>query len=150
MGGGFTGIEVAAELIGRLTRLARKAGAEEPARVILVDRGVIASSLGAAPRPTILKALAALGVECRDAVEIDRIEEDAVVLAVPPRGSERIPCRTVVAATGMRASRLTLDSAATSTASAGCRSIATCASPVTPPASPAMSPERWSIRRTRR
>jgi NADH:ubiquinone reductase (H+-translocating) len=109
IGGGFTGIEVASELIGRLSRLARAAGAEEPARAILIDRGAIAATLGAAPRPTILAALAALGVECREGVEIDRMHEDSVVLAVPPRGSERIFCRTVVAAAGMRASRLTLD-----------------------------------------
>ena len=109
VGGGFTGIEVASELIGRLSRLARAAGAEEPARVILIDRGAVAATLGAAPRPTILAALAALGVECREAVEIDRMHEDSVVLAVPPRGSERIFCRTVVAAAGMRASRLTFD-----------------------------------------
>jgi NADH dehydrogenase len=109
VGGGFTGIEVAAELIGRLSRLARAAGAAEPARVILIDRGAIAATLGAAPRPTILAALAALGVECREAVDLDRIDEDSVLLAVPPRGSERIFCRTIVAAAGMRASRLTFD-----------------------------------------
>lgn len=108
VGGGFTGIEVASELIGRLSRLAEAASAAKPARVILIDRGAIAATLGAAPRPTILRALAALGIECRDGVEIDRMYEDSVVLAVPPRGSERIFCRTVVATAGMRASRLTL------------------------------------------
>jgi NADH dehydrogenase len=109
VGGGFTGIEVASELIGRLSQLVRAAGAKDPARVILIDRGAIAATLGAAPRPAILRALSALGVECRDGVEIDRMYEDSVVLALSPRGSERIFCRTVVATAGMRASRLTFN-----------------------------------------
>ncbi|MFO1129666.1 MAG: FAD-dependent oxidoreductase [Rhodospirillales bacterium] len=109
IGGGFTGIEVASELIGRLRRLARDAGSDTPARVILVDRGAIAATLGATPRPTILAALTAQGIEWREQVEIDRIYADSVVLAVPPRGSERLFCATLVATAGLRASRLTFD-----------------------------------------
>ncbi|MFO1152839.1 MAG: FAD-dependent oxidoreductase [Rhodospirillales bacterium] len=109
VGGGFTGIEVATELMGRLARLARDAGADEPPRVILIDRGAIGATLGTLPRPTIRAALTALGIECREEVEVDRVYDDSLVLAVPPRGSERIHCRTVVATAGMRASRLTLN-----------------------------------------
>jgi NADH dehydrogenase len=100
IGGGFTGIEVAAELIGRLAALAVPAGGR--ARVFLVDHGTIAGSLGPAPQPVITAALAELGVECRPATGVDRIEAAAVTLS----SGERIACRTVVAAAGMRASRL--------------------------------------------
>lgn len=104
IGGGFTGIEAAAELIGRLGAVAARAGAREAAaKVLLVDHGAIAGSLGAAPQPQIQAALAALGVEMRPETAIDSVAPDRVTLA----SGEHIPCRTVIAAAGMRASPLT-------------------------------------------
>lgn len=102
IGGGFTGIEVAAELIGRLAAAATAAGGGDRARVLLVDHGAIAGSLGETPRPKILAALTALGIEMRPATEVVRVTRDRVFLA----SGEAIACRTVVAAAGMRASGL--------------------------------------------
>lgn len=64
VGAGFTGIEVATELVGRLQALAGPAHGE--VRVILVQGGDrIGPSLGPGPRPVITAALQKLGVEVR-------------------------------------------------------------------------------------
>jgi NADH dehydrogenase, FAD-containing subunit len=102
IGGGFTGIEVASELIGRMRQRAAAFDDGGAARVVLVDHGAVGASLGTAPQPKIREALAALGVECREQAGVAAIAPDAVVLA----SGERIQARTVVATTGMRASPL--------------------------------------------
>lgn len=102
IGGGFTGIEVASELIGRMRAQAASFDEGGAARVVLVDHGAVGGSLGTAPQPKIREALAALGVECREHARVTAIEPDAVVLA----DGERIAAWTVVATTGMRASPL--------------------------------------------
>jgi NADH dehydrogenase len=100
IGGGFTGLEAAADLIGRLRAAAGRVGAA--ARVLLVDHGAIAGSLGRAPQPQILEALTVLGVEVRPETAVVRITADTVTFS----SGEQVPCRTVLAAAGMRASPL--------------------------------------------
>jgi NADH dehydrogenase len=98
VGGGLTGVELACEMPGRL----RDAGVTT-GRVILLDRQPhIGSNMGDEAVPVIGEALAALGVETRTAVAVERIDGDGVVLG----GGERIPARTVVWSAGMRASPL--------------------------------------------
>ena len=88
VGGGFTGIETAAELKGRL------------ARVVLVERAeTMAPDLGDLPRPTILRALADLGVETRTGARIATIGPDCMMFS----NSERLTTRTVVWCAGPRA-----------------------------------------------
>lgn len=67
VGAGFTGLEVATELVGRLRERAAEAnGRAERVRVVLVERAaVVGPDLGPGPRPVITAALAELGVEVR-------------------------------------------------------------------------------------
>jgi NADH dehydrogenase len=101
VGAGFTGVEVAAELVGRLTEIA---GAAERPRVTLVERAdVLGPDLGARPRPVIEEALDALGVERRLGVTVNVIDAGGVTLS----SGERLAARTVVWTAGLRASPLT-------------------------------------------
>jgi NADH dehydrogenase len=100
VGAGFTGIEVATELTGRLRALA----GDRPTRVVLVEReSVVGPELGAGPRPEILRALDALGVEVRLGTGITRVDETSVTLS----DGTVVPSRTVVWTAGMRANPLT-------------------------------------------
>ncbi|MCY1344933.1 NADH dehydrogenase-like protein [compost metagenome] len=100
VGGGFTGIEIAAELPARLRGLLGAAGG----RVIVVEQAEsIGPDLGAGPRPVIEQALAELGVECRLGAAVTAIDGDGLLTA---RG-ERIEAKTVIWTGGMRASPLT-------------------------------------------
>lgn len=105
VGAGFTGLEVATELVGRLRERAAEAnGDAERVRVILVERaGVVGPDLGPGPRPVIAAALAELGIEVR-------LEQ--TLAAVSPGGvrfsdGTETPANTVVWTTGVRASALT-------------------------------------------
>jgi NADH dehydrogenase len=102
VGGGLTGIEVAAEMPGKL----RAALADAPAapRVIIADHQPwIGSDMGAAARAVITEALLALGVEQRPGVSIAAVDEDGATLAT----GERIAAATTVWCAGMRAHPLT-------------------------------------------
>jgi NADH dehydrogenase len=100
-GGGFTGIEAATEMPGRLRAILGEAA--EP-RVIIVDRNkAIAPDMGSGPRPVIEKALHKLGVETRLGVGVASLDATGVVLS----DGERIECATVIWAAGMRAAPLT-------------------------------------------
>jgi NADH:ubiquinone reductase (H+-translocating) len=100
VGAGFTGIEVATEMPGKLRR-ALSAG--EP-RVILVDHNpVVGATIGAHARPVICEALAELGIETRLDTKVTAIEATGIALA----SGEIIPAQTVVWCAGMRASPLT-------------------------------------------
>jgi NADH dehydrogenase len=91
IGGGFTGVELAAELAG-----------ERP--VALIERGhELAGSLGAGPRPAISAALAQLGVDVRLGAEVACVDAAGVTLA----DETRIAARTAIWAGGLRASPLT-------------------------------------------
>ena len=98
VGAGFTGIEVASEMPGRLAH----AGIADP-RVILIDPNpVIGTTMGESGRPVVNEALLALGVETRLGVKVGAIEAAGVVLT----NGEFIPTRTVVWCAGMKASPL--------------------------------------------
>ena len=104
VGAGFTGIEVATELAGRLREVAAGADVAEPVRVVLVERAdAVGPELGPGPRPEIENALAELGVEVRLGVALDAVKPDGVRLS---DGTE-IAAATVVWTAGVTASPLT-------------------------------------------
>jgi len=99
-GAGFTGVEIATELVARLRAIAGPADI----RVVLVERDtVIGPELGPGPRPAIEGALDELGVERRLGVEVAKLDAESVTLS----DGTRIPARTVVWTAGVRASALT-------------------------------------------
>jgi len=99
VGAGFTGIEVATELPGKLDR----AGVTGDRRIILIDPNpVVGATIGEPARPVITEALSALGVELRLDVKVDAVDANGITLS----SGEFIPTRTVVWCAGMRASPL--------------------------------------------
>lgn len=104
VGAGFTGVELAAELVRRLRTVAEPYDAADAVRVVLIERDtVIGPELGPGPRPTIAGALDELGVEVRLGTEAAKIDAESVTLS----DGTRIPARTVAWTAGMRASGLT-------------------------------------------
>ncbi|MFJ5796848.1 NAD(P)/FAD-dependent oxidoreductase [Streptomyces decoyicus] len=104
VGAGFTGLEIATELVGRLRALAAPCGAADEVRVVLVERAeVVGAGLGTAARPVITRALDELGVERRLGTTVTRLDERAVHLA----DGSTLAARTAVWTAGMRASALT-------------------------------------------
>jgi len=100
-GGGFTGIEAATEMPGRLREIL---GKDAKARVVIVDRNsAIAPDMGAGPRPIIEDALRKLGVETRLGTGVASLDKTGVTLS----SGERIDAETVIWAAGMRAAPLT-------------------------------------------
>jgi NADH dehydrogenase len=98
VGAGFTGIEVAAEMPGKLAQ----AHIANP-RVVLVDPNpVVGATIGEAGRPVVNEALAALGIETRLGVELAAADAAGITLT----SGEFIPARTVVWCGGMKASSL--------------------------------------------
>ncbi|WP_433492025.1 NAD(P)/FAD-dependent oxidoreductase [Nocardia grenadensis] len=102
VGAGFTGLEIATELVDRL----RAVAGNEQVRVVLVERAdTVGPELGPGPRPQIHQALTTLGVEQRLGVSPGAVQPDGVTLS----DGTRIAARTVVWTAGVRASRLTAD-----------------------------------------
>jgi NADH:ubiquinone reductase (H+-translocating) len=104
VGAGFTGIEVATEMPGKLDR----AGVTGDRRIILVDpNAAVGVTIGDNARPVINEALSAIGVETRLGVKVTAVEPNAIALG----SGEIIPTQTVVWCAGMRPSPLaaTLD-----------------------------------------
>lgn len=100
-GGGFTGIETAAEMPARLREVL---GEGADVRVIVVERNSdIGPDLGAGPRPVITQALSELGVTWKLGSGVASVDADGVTLA----NGERIDAATVVWTAGARASALT-------------------------------------------
>jgi len=100
-GGGFTGIEIAAELPARLRKIL---GDRTSVRVVIVEQAPdIGPELGPGPRPVINEALSALGVEYRLGTSVAAIDANGVTTS----SGERIAAQTVVWTAGMRASPLT-------------------------------------------
>ncbi|KAI8712393.1 Pyr-redox-2 domain-containing protein [Fusarium sp. LHS14.1] len=96
-GGGFTGIELAAELPKRLSQ-------HKGARIILVEGAdEIGPELGPGPRPTILKALEDLNVEIKLKSRVAAVDSKGVTLA----SGERIETLTAIWTAGQRATPLT-------------------------------------------
>lgn len=99
VGAGFTGIEVATEMPGKLAH----AGIANP-RVILIDPNpVVGATIGESARPVVDEALSALGVETRLGVRVAAVSATGITLT----SGEFIPTRTVVWCAGMEASPLT-------------------------------------------
>jgi NADH:ubiquinone reductase (H+-translocating) len=104
IGAGFTGLELACELVDRLHAVADPVGAGAEVRVVLVDRAhTLGPELGPGPRPHIQAALDELGIEVRLGV---------APVAVTPAGvrlddGTALAARTVVWTAGMVAHTLT-------------------------------------------
>lgn len=100
-GGGFTGIETAAEMPARLREVF---GEEAPVNVIVVERNSeIGPDLGAGPRPVIKQALGELGVKWKLGSGVETVDANGVTL----ENGERIDAATVIWTAGARASTLT-------------------------------------------
>ncbi|GJG98670.1 NAD(P)/FAD-dependent oxidoreductase [Cupriavidus pauculus] len=100
-GGGFTGIETAAEMPARLREVL---GEGADVRVIVVERNSdIGPDLGAGPRPVITQALSELGVTWKLGSGVASVDAEGVTL----ESGERIDAATVVWTAGARASALT-------------------------------------------
>ena len=103
VGGGMTGIELAAEMRNRIAQH----GGEDvaaAAKVILIEMaGVIGPEFGDNPRPVIDTALAEAGVEQRLGCRVTGFDADGVMLD----GGARIDAATVVVTVGLRANGLT-------------------------------------------
>ncbi|EYE92026.1 NAD(P)/FAD-dependent oxidoreductase [Aspergillus ruber CBS 135680] len=100
VGGGFTGIEIAAEMPSRLRSILRS----EDVRVVIIEQAdAIGPELGPGPRPVILEALAGLGVEYKLGAAVVSVDKTGVVTS---RG-ERIDSLTVIWTGGVEASALT-------------------------------------------
>ena len=102
IGGGFTGIELATEMRQRIAAHEGQATADA-ARVVLVERSdAVGSELGDNPRPIIEAALAEARIDVMLYSTVAAIDGDGVTLA----DGARIPARTTIVTTGMRASGL--------------------------------------------
>ncbi|KAL6897516.1 hypothetical protein GGI43DRAFT_428675 [Trichoderma evansii] len=100
-GGGFTGVELAAELPRRLRAIL---GMGEKVRVVVVEKSdVIGPDLGENPRPIITQALSDLEVETKLGIAVASIDASGVVTS----SGERIDARTVVWTAGVEATTLT-------------------------------------------
>ncbi len=106
VGGGFTGIEGAAEMPARLRGVL---GEDADVRVVLVERaGDVGPDLGPRPRPLILQALANCGVSLRLGVSVTAIDETGVSLS----DGSHIATQTAVWTAGPSAHPLTQQIAA--------------------------------------
>jgi NADH:ubiquinone reductase (H+-translocating) len=104
VGAGFTGLELACELVDRLRAVAAPLGAAAQVRVVLVERAAtVGLQLGAGPRPHILRALDELGIDVRLGVAL----QSATAAGVRLSDGTEIPTRTAVWTAGMAASPLT-------------------------------------------
>lgn len=100
-GGGFTGVEVAAEMPLRLRNIL---GANADIKVIVLERaGTVCPEMHAPPRPVIAGALAELGVEVLLGETVVSLDAEGVTTA----SGKRIASKTVIWSAGMRASDLT-------------------------------------------
>jgi NADH dehydrogenase len=100
-GGGFTGIEVAAEMPARLRKIL---GQDAKIRVVIIERNTdIAPDMTAEPRAVIEKALRNSGIETRLGITIAALDEAGVTLS----DGARIESETVIWAAGLRAAPLT-------------------------------------------
>ena len=100
-GGGFTGIEMALELPGRLRDIL---GAEAKTRVVVVERGAQPGSrYSEALRNVIVDASAELGVEWRVNAEVESVDASGVTL----KDGQTIDSQTVIWTVGVQANDLT-------------------------------------------
>ena len=96
-GGGFTGIETAAEMPGRLRDIL---GSDANIRVVVVEQAPnIGPDLGEVPRPVIQEALSECGVEMMTGMSVTAINPDSVTTS----DGTRIETHTVIWTAGARA-----------------------------------------------
>jgi NADH dehydrogenase len=99
-GGGFTGIELAAELPERLRGYL---GADASPRVVILEQAdAVGPDLGPVPRPVIEQALTEVGVEIMTSAGVAVVEPHQVITA----DGRRVATETVVWTAGMRANGL--------------------------------------------
>jgi NADH:ubiquinone reductase (H+-translocating) len=100
-GGGFTGIETAAEMPARLRAAL---GKDAEVKVIIVERDAeIGPDLGAGPRPVIEEALRDLGVTWKLGSAVSSVDANGLTTT----DGQRIEASTVIWTAGLRASSLT-------------------------------------------
>ncbi|SDJ14719.1 NAD(P)/FAD-dependent oxidoreductase [Alteribacillus bidgolensis] len=103
VGGGFTGIEIAAEMTSRLKEIARKENKESEVRIVLIEReSVVGPDMGANPRPIIEEALGDMHIEIYVNETVTSIGSDRVTL----KSGKRIPSLTTIWAAGIKPSPL--------------------------------------------
>ncbi|GAA3310108.1 NAD(P)/FAD-dependent oxidoreductase [Streptomyces cinereospinus] len=103
VGAGFTGLEIATELAGRLRDLAPRERRDE-VRVVLVEKAEsVGPELGEGPRPHIVQVLEELGIERRLGTTVDAVSGRSATLS----SGETVPAATTVWTAGMTASPLT-------------------------------------------
>ena len=101
VGGGFTGIETAAEMPARLREVFGQTAA---VNVVMVERNLaIGPDLGPGPRPVITQALTELGVTWKLGFGVSAVDRNGVKL----ENGEWIEADTVIWTAGARASKLT-------------------------------------------
>lgn len=107
VGAGFTGLEVATELVGRLrAHAAASNGQANQVRVVLIEHAnVVGPDLGSGPRPEILAALDELGIEVQLGQSVVAVDRAGVQLA----DGTRVEAATVIWTAGIHASPLTAD-----------------------------------------
>ncbi len=104
VGGGFTGLELSAEIASGPECAARSVTRPTGAHVMLIEqRRELAPDFGPRARAVIDGALRALGVEVRTGVQVSEARSDGVVLD----SGERLDAKLVVWSAGPRASALT-------------------------------------------
>lgn len=104
VGAGFTGIEIATEMVSRLKEIASKESKEAEVRVFLVDRNAdVGAELGANPRPIIQNALADMNVTFYSKETVTSFDAEGVFL----QSGERIPAQTAIWTAGVMATPLT-------------------------------------------
>lgn len=101
VGGGFTGIETATEMPGRLREIL---GADADVRVVVVDSGnAVGAAMGQAIADVVAEASDDLGVTWNLGSAVQAVDSNGVILA----NGERIDAKTVIWAVGVKASPLT-------------------------------------------
>jgi NADH dehydrogenase len=101
-GGGYTGIETAAELPARVRLVL---GPRAKIEVIVLDKAaIIGPELGEGARRIVEEAFSSLGVRTRLKTSLISVEADSIEVS----GGERIATKTLIWTAGMRASSLTM------------------------------------------
>ncbi|WP_198085256.1 NAD(P)/FAD-dependent oxidoreductase [Variovorax sp. E3] len=101
VGGGFTGIETAAEMPARMRQAL---GAAADVRVVVIEREqAIGPELGAGPRPVIEHALKEQGVTLKLGTSVECVDAEGLLTS----SGERIDALTVIWTGGLRATALT-------------------------------------------
>ncbi len=103
VGGGFTGIETAAEMTSRLQEVAKKENKESEVKVVIIEReSIVGPDLGSNPRPIIEQALGEMHVEIHTNETVESINSNKVTL----KSGKRIPSLTTIWSAGVKASPL--------------------------------------------